>query len=162
MLLIKNNKCRNVRNQKCFSIRNYQTRKLLISNQLGTSILTLTLQMRRTVSRFNSLFTLITILSSLSPKITEWLRKFYHSMKSLHLFVKKQTTTFCGFQIFEYALWEKTLKTWKHQKSTDSFVKQRIPMANICNYCKTAIWYTIQFLLQKLEKLLPKPFSGFS
>ena len=35
-------------------------------------------------------------------------------------------------------------------------------MANICNYWKTAIWYTIQFLLQKSEKQLPKPYSGFS
>ena len=28
-------------------------------------------------------------------------------MKSLHLFEKKQTTTFSGFQIFEYALYLK-------------------------------------------------------
>ena len=51
---------------------------------------------------------------------------------------------FCGFRVSEYALWQKT-KTWKCQKPTESFLNQKIPIANSYHYQKTAkklpIWY---------------------
>ena len=36
---------------------------------------------------------------------------------------------FCGFRVFEYALWQKT-KTRKCRKSTESFLNQKAPSVN--------------------------------
>ena len=44
---------------------------------------------------------------------------------------------FCGFQVFEYTLWQK-MKTWKHQKSTESFLNQKIHIVNRPSYFPTA------------------------
>ena len=74
-------------------------------------------------------------------------------MKRDHPFEKLQTKI---FQVFQYALWyalsQKT-KTRKRRKSIVDFVKQKIPIANICNYQETArkqpICYASAFLLQR-------------
>ena len=57
---------------------------------------------------------------------------------------------------------KKTPITRKGPKSTDSFVKQRIPVANICSYWKTAIWYTNLILASKMSRTTFKaPFWFF-
>ena len=51
---------------------------------------------------------------------------------------------FRGFQVFEYALWQKS-KTRKCRKSTESFLNQKTRIINSYHYQKTAkklaIWY---------------------
>ena len=44
---------------------------------------------------------------------------------------------FRGFPVFEYALFQNT-KTRKRLKSTQIFVKKKLPVANIWNYKATA------------------------
>ena len=58
------------------------------------------------------------------------LQSFVNNMKNVLPIEKQQTKTFRLFRVFEYGLWQKT-KTWKHRKSTESFIKQRPPVANI-------------------------------
>ena len=54
-------------------------------------------------------------------------------MKSGHPFHKQQAKIFCSFGISEYDLWQK-IRTQKRRKSTETFVKQRILIANIYIY----------------------------
>ena len=64
-------------------------------------------------------------------------------MKRDHAFEKLQTEI---LQVFQYVLWyavcQKT-KTRKRRKSIVNFVKQKIPIGNICNYQETAKEQTI-------------------
>ena len=60
-------------------------------------------------------------------------------MKRDHTFEKLQTEI---LQIFQYVVCQKT-KTRKHRKSIVNFVKQKIPIGNICNYQETAKEQTI-------------------
>ena len=58
-------------------------------------------------------------------------------MKSGHPFQKQQAKIFCSFGISEYDLWQK-MRTQKRRKSTETFVKQRILIADMYIYQKTA------------------------
>ena len=64
-------------------------------------------------------------------------------MKRDHAFEKLQTEI---LQVFQYALWytvcQKT-KNRKRRKSIVNFVKQKIPIGNICNHQETAREQTI-------------------
>ena len=64
-------------------------------------------------------------------------------MKRDHTFEKLQTEILQVFQyVLCYAVCQKT-KTRKHRKSIVNFVKQKIPIGNICNYQETAKEQTI-------------------
>ena len=121
--------------------------------------------MSTTVSRFSSLFALIanfeqyfqaSILKTqndLESFVITW--KVFTPLKNNRL----KLSVVSGLLNMLYG--KKPKKTRKRRKSTDSFVKQRIPMASICNYWKTAIWYTNLIFASKMSKTTFKALLWF-
>ena len=59
-------------------------------------------------------------------KVTKYLTKFKETINYVNNFTSKSSKNniFRGFHVFKYVLWQKT-KTWKCQKSTESFLNPR-------------------------------------
>ena len=132
-------------------LKNLVTRQLLKSNQIGTSILygiankhnCFKIQFSVCIDNFEQYFqaSILKTQNDLESFIITW--KVFTPLKSSRL---KLSVWFPDFWICSTA---KNLKIRKRRKSTDSFVKQRIPMANICNYLENynfALSVTVVFL----------------
>ena len=81
-------------------------------------------------SSLNGKFSLITLSNTLKVKF--WSHKMLRKVLQIRLIVfskNELTEIFCGFQVFEYALWQKT-KTQKCCKSTESFLNKKTPSVN--------------------------------
>ena len=125
--------------QKLFQIRKYPllkdlvTRKLLKSNQPGTSILFRTanehncfkIQFSVCIDNFEQYFQapILKTQNDLESFIITW--KVFTSLKNNRLNLS------VIFQLLNMLYGKKPTKTWKRRKSTDSFVKQRIPMLTL-------------------------------
>ena len=141
-----------VLNQKTPITKDLVTRQLLKSNQIGTSILfgianehnCFKIQFSVCIDKFEQCFqaSIVKTQNDLESFKITW--KVLTPLKNDRL---KLSMVSGLLNIFSD---KKHLTTWKRRKSTDSFVKQRLPMASICNYKKTTIWYTTKLVTNHL------------
>ena len=57
-------------------------------------------------------------------KVENAMKIAHNQINNLNTLKNELVKIFCGYRVFEYALWQK-MKTWKGRKSTESFLNQK-------------------------------------